>query len=236
MLARIATSQSRLFVSGNGGFRYSSVRQFIKKPAEEVVAETEVKLTRRQRLKTWFKSRPGAVKNYLKMVKEDYSEALKEVTDGARARPVKASIYASILGFCLYANHLNPDELSFKENYISNCQELSQVGDPIRNPASQRLIDYVSRAYNAGLVRRLNLGVCSLMWVDDYDEGLGLYAAQCDYLKPSWADMRHRVVDVGFLGRWWISEKKMEQFDINALEWNEDGSPTNRSNQLKQMW
>ena len=84
------------------------------------------------------------------------------------------------------------------------CQELSQVGYQNRNPASQRLIDYVSRAYNTGLVLRLNLGVCSLMWVDDYDEGLGLYAAQCEYLKPSWSDMT------------W------------GTEWEEDASPTNR--------
>ena len=42
MLARIATSQARIFVPGNGGYR-QSVRQFIKKPVEEAVTETEVK-------------------------------------------------------------------------------------------------------------------------------------------------------------------------------------------------
>merc|ERR1719483_1747087 len=87
--------------------------------------------------------------------------------------------------------------------------ELCQVADPIRNPASQNLQDYVSRAYNAGLLRRLNLGVCCVMWVDDYDKSLGLFAARCDYLKPGWFDIRHRVIDVGFLGSWWISSKKM---------------------------
>ena len=76
----------------------------------------------------------------------------------------------------------------------------------------------------------------SLMWVDNYDAGMGLYASQCDYLKPTWADMRHRVVDVGFLGEWWITKKKMETSDVNAEEWNEDGSPVNKGTQLQRMW
>ena len=38
------------------------------------------------------------------------------------------------------------------------------------------------------------------MWVDDYSTELGLYSAQCDYMKPGWLDMRYRIVDLGFLG------------------------------------
>lgn len=39
-----------------------------------------------------------------------------------------------------------------------------------------------------------------VMWVDDYSPDLGLFSARCDYLKPSWTDIRHRIIDVGFLG------------------------------------
>ena len=72
--------------------------------------------------------------------------------------------------------------------------------------------------------------------MDNYDEGMGLYAARCDYLQPSWTDMRHRVIDVGFLGRWWIADTKMEMSDVNTEEWNEDGSPADKATQLKPMW
>jgi len=176
------------------------------------------------------------LKNYFKMVKYDYIEALKEIKDFGVEKPFKALVTGSLLGFGLYANLNNPDEKAFRENFLINGQELCQVGDPIRNPASQNLQDYVSKAYNAGLLRRLNLGVCSVMWVDDYSESLGLFAARCDYLKPGWLDIRHRVIDVGFLGKWLISSKKMEEFDINASEWNVDGSPVNQAGQLKQLW
>ena len=40
----------------------------------------------------------------------------------------------------------------------------------------------------------------SVMWVDDYAPELGVFAARCEYMKPGWADMRYRIVDVGFLG------------------------------------
>ena len=209
-----------------------SVRNFIQdsqpKPSDAISAETknaEVKLSRKEKIIEYFK-----------MVKYDYTEAMKEVTDFYKAKPFKATVYSALVSFGLYAAHTNPDERSYWDNFVINSHDLSLLGDPIRNPGSQRLVDYVSRAYNAGLVRRLNLGVVSLMWVDNYDAGMGLYAAQCDYLKPSWADMRHRVVDVGFLGKWWIAETKMEMSDINAEEWNEDGSPVNKGTQLKPMW
>ena len=212
---------------GKGTFR-SNVRSFIPAPKSEVIPplETpEVSLSRMERLK-----------NYLKMVKHDYTEALKEITDFAADKPIKAVVIGASLGFGLYATNHNPDELSFRENFLQNGHELSMVGDPIKNPATQNLQDYVSKAHNAGLLRRLNFGVCSIMWVDDYDPNLGLFAARCDYLKPRWVDIRHRVIDIGFLDKWWISSKKMEDFDINTSEWNDDGSPTNRIGQLKQMW
>ena len=104
------------------------------------------------------------------MVKYDYTEALKEVTDFYKAKPVKAGVYSTLLGLGLCASYTNPDERSFWDNFIVSAQDLSMVGDRVRSPGSQQLVDYVSRAYNAGLVRRLNLGVASLIWVDNYDE------------------------------------------------------------------
>ena len=38
------------------------------------------------------------------------------------------------------------------------------------------------------------------------------------------------------LGRWWISERKMAEFDVNGDEWNTAGTANNPDGQLKQMW
>ena len=73
--------------------------------------------------------------------------------------------------------------------------------------------------------RRLDLRVFCVMWVDDYYDGLGMFAARCDLLQPSYQDIRHRVIDIGFLDNWWISSSKMAECDVNCEEWVEDGSP-----------
>ena len=39
------------------------------------------------------------------------------------------------------------------------------------------------------------------------------------------------------LGRWWISSRKMLEFDVNDEEWDSvTGMPVQPSGQLKQMW
>ena len=214
-----------------------SIRNFIRssKPAETTESEVKV-FSRSERFKHFFSSRKERIVNYSKMVLDDYKEALKEVREYYKSKPIRGSVYTSLAVFSLYASYNNPDEQSFRDAYVRSGQELGQVGDLIRNPGTQNLADYVSRADNAGLIRRLNLGVVSLMWVDDYSADMGLYAARCQYLKPTWSDMRHRIVDVGFLGKWWISAKKMEKYDINESEWDEQGNPVSRSNQLKPLW
>ena len=223
-------SVSRLLSRSSRTVR-QNVRQFRQdpankvKPAAEGSSEAEVQLSRKERLI-----------NYLTMVKTDYREALREITDYGRRKPVKATLIYSLLGLGLYANQTNPDEKSYRENFIQNCQDLSQVGDPVRSPGAERLEDYVARAYNAGLLRRLDLVVCSLMWVDNQDPGMGVYSSQCQYLQPRWSDMRYRIVDVGLFGDWWISSKKMLEYDVNHDEWNEDGTPARKKDQLKQMW
>jgi len=39
-----------------------------------------------------------------------------------------------------------------------------------------------------------------------------------------------------FLGKWWISERKMAEADVNENEWNESGKATQPENQLRRMW
>ena len=38
------------------------------------------------------------------------------------------------------------------------------------------------------------------------------------------------------LGRWWISERKMENFDVKEAEWNRQGEAVDPNTQLKHMW
>ena len=47
---------------------------------------------------------------------------------------------------------------------------------------------------------------------------------------------RERIVDVGFLGNWWFTNKAMEEYDVNQDEWDESGNPIDTKDQLKPLW
>ncbi len=70
----------------------------------------------------------------------------------------------------------------------------------------------------------------------DFDEGCGLYKSQCEYLKPGYLDFLDRVVDIGCMGRWWMADKFLKDYDINPEEWDDKGSPKKPDDQLKPIW
>ena len=39
------------------------------------------------------------------------------------------------------------------------------------------------------------------------------------YLRPRWVEYLDRIVDVGWLGRWYYMEEAMVDYDINEDEW-----------------
>ena len=45
---------------------------------------------------------------------------------------------------------------------------------------------------------------------------------QCDFCLGV---LQERVVDVGFRGRWLLTDKMMAEFDINLDEWDDQGQP-----------
>ncbi|NWX22700.1 TIM29 translocase, partial [Aegotheles bennettii] len=45
-----------------------------------------------------------------------------------------------------------------------------------------------------------------------------LYAARCRCLRPRWRDRPGALLDVGFLGRWWVLERRLRDCDVNEEE------------------
>ncbi|XP_014389457.1 PREDICTED: uncharacterized protein C19orf52 homolog [Myotis brandtii] len=69
-----------------------------------------------------------------------------------------------------------------------------------------------------GRLRHVNLGLCSLVYEAPYDAQASLYQARCRYLQPRWVEFPHRILDVGFVGRWWVLGARMRDCDINDDE------------------
>ncbi|XP_064084366.1 mitochondrial import inner membrane translocase subunit Tim29-like [Macrobrachium nipponense] len=159
--------------------------------------------------------------NYWMGVAQDYKEVSVDIAKSCRERPIKASFYLSLIGGCIYACKTNPDERDFQDKLRRYINDSAMLSEKIRNSEVDDHFRYLADCYIHGLVRRLSLGIVSLMWVDNYSKVCGVFKSRCEYLQPRYLTFHERVVDIGFLGNWWILEKKMEEFDINPDEWKE---------------
>ena len=120
----------------------------------------------------------------------------------------------------LYCAKTNPDDRAFRDQLLTAMTEMAFLPHSIRNKESCSHLAYLESCHNAGVLRRLNLGVCSFMWLSNYDKAVGLYAAHCDYLKPKYLSFHKRIVDFGILGQWWCIRRKMKDYDVNPDEWD----------------
>ena len=168
---------------------------------------------------------PGA---YLRRIADDYKDVAVETGQDMKARPFKSCVVLSSLGATVYLIRTNPSEESFHTQLVEHSLSLLQVGDPTRNPKGDGHIQHLSQCYNAGLLRRFSLGVCSVMWHDKFDREVDMFEARCKPLKVGWVEMWGRVLDVGVVGRWRGMDMAMMDYDINPTEWpqeeGQDGS------------
>ena len=195
----------------------------------------------RQPFKMPERLKGGRIERYVTFwqnLARDYKEAGQEIVAGAKAKPLKASIYGTILGLGLYANKHNPDEQSFRTHLINTHLDLTMVPHSNMNPKSTSHQHEITRCMNAGLLRFWNFGIFTLIWRDNYSLQYGHVKANCKYLQTGYLDVftQGRIVDIGFLDRWWLTEQAMTEYDVNPGEWDERGSPIDPKGQLKKMW
>ncbi|XP_031844902.1 mitochondrial import inner membrane translocase subunit Tim29 [Nomia melanderi] len=170
-----------------------------------------------ERLKGTFLERWG---RYWKNVYLDYKGVAEDIVKECKERPIKVSTYTALTAFCVYLNKYNPDECSFREYLLQNSMKLMQVAEPLRNPISENHVKWLEQCYNEGVIRRLNLGIISIIWIDNYDKVCSLYKAVCPYLRPRYITFHERIVDIGCLDKWWILENKMKNYDVNEAEFS----------------
>lgn len=148
----------------------------------------------------------------------DYKEACREIFVGAYERPFKASCYVALLGGAYACYHTNPDSTSLQSRILETSNQLALLSPWIRSGTSDGHVQSLARLHNEGRLRYIGLGVVSLAYMEDYDPEPSLYEARCSALSVPWAQLHKRVLDVGFVGRWWLLENEMQNYDINEEE------------------
>ncbi len=165
--------------------------------------------------------------DYWKNVLIDYREAFKDIAKGCEQRPLRALTLTTAFSAALYANSTNPNERSFRDNYVRLNHDLLTTSEATRRKSSEIFQNGLNRSLNENVLRYWNLGLFSVVWKDNFDSDCANYEARCEYLQVGYLDRfsGDRLVDIGFLGRWWLAEGAMKDFDVNDTEWAEDGSP-----------
>lgn len=167
----------------------------------------------------WERLRNSKAGVWCRSLLSDYKEACKEIVVGARDRPLEASVYMGLLGGAYACFITKPDQLSFQVALVDRSNRLALLSPWIRNANSDVHVQNLVKLKNQGCLRHLSLGLFSLVYSAEYDHDSALYEARCSNLSVPWRELPERVLDVGFVGRWWILEKKMEDFDVNEAEY-----------------
>lgn len=157
---------------------------------------------------------------YWQDLTKDYLDVFKDTYEHGRDYPKKTAVICSLLGFSWFCFQTNPDENNYRENVINYSNDVLLVAKPVRNPKTDQFLTSIETCHNLGLLHRLNFGLFSVLWVANYSRDLGLYQTSCSYLKPRYVTFSSRIVDIGFLGKWWRLNTIMQDYDINPDEWN----------------
>lgn len=154
-------------------------------------------------------------KIYWKNLLSDYSTVAKDIITDSRERPIKAMTILSIAvaaGYC--ASH-NPDETNFTDKLLNYSADLGTVSSELHNQDSAEHVMRLRNIFNERRLLRQNLLLCSVLYLDDNSQYCCTYDAKCSYLKSSIIQLVNRIVDIGFLDKWWILDKNMENYDVN---------------------
>lgn len=148
----------------------------------------------------------------------DYAEACGDAAAAARTRPGRAALYVGLLGGAAACCALAPSEAAFEEALLDASGSLLLLAPATRNRHSEAFLQRLLWLRGRGRLRHVNLGFCSLVYEAPFDAQASLYQARCRHLQPRWVDFPGRILDVGFVGRWWILQNRMHDCDINDDE------------------
>lgn len=137
---------------------------------------------------------------------------------GAWERPVKASVYMTLVGGAWACFYTKPDQSSFEATLLERSGQLGLLSPWIRNGTSDGHVQNLVKLRNEGRLHHISLGFLSLVYRTEYDPDATLYEAQCSNVSPRWREFPQRILDVGFVGRWWILDSKMKDYDVNDEE------------------
>ncbi|MBN3302022.1 TIM29 translocase, partial [Amia calva] len=137
---------------------------------------------------------------------------------GTRERPIRAALYVSLLGGAWGCYRSNPGPASLQGRLLEASNALLLLSPWVRSGAADGHVRGLLRLQDEGRLRTLSLGLVTVAYSAPFDPDSCLYEARCPPLRPRWIALPDRLLDLGCLGRWWVLERKLRDFDVNEDE------------------
>ncbi|XP_064899918.1 LOW QUALITY PROTEIN: mitochondrial import inner membrane translocase subunit Tim29 [Columba livia] len=161
----------------------------------------------RSRVGRWFGS-----------VLHDYAAAASDVTSGARRRPGAAALTVSSVAAAGAAAATVPSAESFDAAALDAAAALGLLSPGTRSPDADRHVQRLLRRRATGRLRYRDLVLAAVVYESPRAAGAAAYAQRCRYLRARWWEAPRRLLDVGFLGRWWVLRWRCRDYDVNERE------------------
>lgn len=193
--------------------------------------------------------------NYVKQLAQDYATATRDTGNFILENPVRSLAWGCAItaGSITYA--FCPTEADYHTTLVESGLDMWEVPPLLRNPRSANHITERFDLWSRGRLRVSQLGLLSVVWRDDRSPECMLYSEACPYSLPAngggqftslvrlllfdrpnevgWTRLFYilsdRVLDIGFMGRWWFMHYDMQDYDINPSEWSQSSVSTDNT-------
>ena len=157
-------------------------------------------------------------KRSIKNIVSDYTETFKNFGSYYRKKPVKCSIFSSVLLLISFFTHYCPDADSYSDLITCNTNVICLISPKLRNRAAQREIFYLKQLQDEGRISTFPVGPCRIAYIRRTPLSNRLYSLNCKFLIPSNLKFYNRILDVGFMHKWWYIDRAMIDFDVTNEE------------------
>ncbi|XP_066929015.1 mitochondrial import inner membrane translocase subunit Tim29-like [Clytia hemisphaerica] len=153
----------------------------------------------------------------------DYTQALKDTVGVIKEKPIKCTVYGTLLTLSVYCNHRNPDMGSYRQSLLDASNEHTLLSDSIRNKKSADEVKKLMKYVAEDRLQLIHFGVFSVILLNDHSKYHDAYDKHCSTIQSRWIyidEWKERIKDVGFLDKWYFLERNMIDFDVNEDEFN----------------
>ena len=148
----------------------------------------------------------------------DYTETARNFGGYCRKKPVKSFTFSSFLLLISFFTYYCPDADSYSHLITCDTNDISLLSKKLRNRAAQKAIFYLKQLQDEGEISTFSVGPCRIAYIRGTPLNNRLYSLNCQFLIPSNISFYNRILDIGFMSKWWHIESVMIDFDVNNEE------------------